>query len=225
MKNFFDEDVSTTLNDAKNKKKLNSWWVERYRPLTMDDFIGNESIKKQVKKDIDNQDISHILLHGRAGSGKTTLAKILSMNISSDRLYINASDENSVDDIRTKVKGFASSVGYVGKKIIVLDECLGESTIVHVLRNGKETSIQIKDLDEKTDLVKSLNIETNEIQYRPFDLHNIGQSNVYEMELENGEKIICTDTHKWYVEDFDGNLILAKTEDIITGKYTYILTP
>ena len=58
-----------------------------------------------------------------AGTGKTTLAKLLVNNIECDYLYINASDENNVDTVRTKVKNFASTVGFKDMKVIILDEC------------------------------------------------------------------------------------------------------
>jgi replication factor C small subunit len=67
--------------------------------------------------------VPHLLLYGRAGTGKTTLAKIITKNIDCDMLYINASDENKVDDVRNKVKTFASSVGFKSLKVIILDEC------------------------------------------------------------------------------------------------------
>jgi len=64
-----------------------------------------------------------IWLTGQPGSGKTTLAKIIVNHIDCDYLYINASDENSVDVVREKVKGFASTMGFKDYKIIILDEC------------------------------------------------------------------------------------------------------
>ena len=65
----------------------------------------------------------HLLLFGRAGTGKTTLAKMLVNSIDCDYLYINASDENNVETVRTKVKNFASTIGFKDMKIIILDEC------------------------------------------------------------------------------------------------------
>ena len=65
----------------------------------------------------------HLLLFGKAGTGKTTLAKIITSNIDCDYMYINASDENKVDDVRNKIKTFASSVGFKSLKVIILDEC------------------------------------------------------------------------------------------------------
>ena len=58
-----------------------------------------------------------------AGTGKTTLGKLIVKNIECDHMYINASDENSVDVMRNKIKDFASSVGFKPIKVIILDEC------------------------------------------------------------------------------------------------------
>ena len=98
-------------------------WVERYRPSTMETYIGNEHLKSKVSIYLESGDLPHLLLYGRAGTGKTTLAKLLVKNIECDYLYINASDENNVDTVRTKVKNFASTIGFKDLKIIILDEC------------------------------------------------------------------------------------------------------
>ena len=63
------------------------------------------------------------MLFGNAGTGKTTLAKLLVNNIDCDYLYINASDENNVETVRSKVKNFASTMGFKDYKVIILDEC------------------------------------------------------------------------------------------------------
>jgi len=103
--------------------KSNSLWVEKYRPANLDTYIGNEHLKSKVSIYIESGDLPHLLLFGRAGTGKTTLAKLLVKNIECDYLYINASDENNVDTVRTKVKNFASTIGFKDLKIIILDEC------------------------------------------------------------------------------------------------------
>ena len=101
----------------------NSLWVEKYRPTSLDTYIGNEHLKSKVKLYLESGDLPHLLLFGRAGTGKTTLAKLLVNNIECDYLYINASDENSVDVVREKVKNFASTLGFAEMKVIILDEC------------------------------------------------------------------------------------------------------
>ena len=97
--------------------------VEKYRPNNLDTYIGNEHLKDKVSVYLESGDLPHLLLYGKAGTGKTTLAKILVNNIDCDYLYINASDENNVDTVRNKVKNFASTMGFKDYKIIILDEC------------------------------------------------------------------------------------------------------
>ena len=100
-----------------------SLWVEKYRPNELDNYIGNDHLKSKVSVYLESGDIPHLLLFGRAGTGKTTLAKLLVNNIDCDYLYINASDENSVEVVREKVKNFASTLGFQTMKVIILDEC------------------------------------------------------------------------------------------------------
>lgn len=100
-----------------------SLWVEKYRPKDLSTYVGNEHLKEKVKVYLESEDVPHLLLYGKAGTGKTTLAKIVVNNIDCDYMYINASDENKVDDVRNKIKTFASSVGFKSLKVIILDEC------------------------------------------------------------------------------------------------------
>ena len=101
----------------------NSLWVEKYRPKNLENYIGNEHLKSKVEHYLESGDVPHLLLYGKAGTGKTTLAKLIINNIECDYLYINASDENNVDTVRTKVKNFASTIGFKDTKVIILDEC------------------------------------------------------------------------------------------------------
>jgi len=100
----------------------NTLWVESFRPDTLEGYIGNEHIIEKVKIFIDNGDVPHLLFYGTAGTGKTTLAKIIAGSVDADVMYINASDENSVDAVRDKIKRYASTVGFRRWKIIILDE-------------------------------------------------------------------------------------------------------
>lgn len=111
------------FEETKNKPKIdNSLWTEHYRPKVLKDYVGNDHLKEKVAEYIESSDIPHLLLYGKAGTGKTTLAKLIVTNINCDYIMINASDERGVDTIRNKVKGFASTVGFKEKKIIILDE-------------------------------------------------------------------------------------------------------
>ena len=100
----------------------NTLWVEKYRPSSLDTYIGNDHLKSKVSVYIESGDLPHLLLYGKAGTGKTTLAKILVNQIECDYLYINASDVRRVDDLIPKVRNFASTIGFKDNKIITLDE-------------------------------------------------------------------------------------------------------
>ena len=100
----------------------NSLFVEKYRPVNIDNYVGNESIKNTVKKYINQNDIQNLLFYGPAGTGKTTLAKLIVKNIDCDFLYINASDERGIETIRDKVAGFASTASFKSIKVVILDE-------------------------------------------------------------------------------------------------------
>jgi len=102
--------------------KENTLYVERFRPTELKHYVGNENVKDIIQKYLDQGDIQNFIFYGPAGTGKTTLAKIIVKNLDCDYLYINASDENGIDTIREKVKGFASAASWKGVKVVILDE-------------------------------------------------------------------------------------------------------
>lgn len=97
-------------------------WCEKYRPATLENYIGNKHFVEKMEAWLKEGDIPHLLLYGPAGTGKTTAAKIIVNGIECDFLFINASDENNVETVRNKLKGFASGIGFKDLKIAVLDE-------------------------------------------------------------------------------------------------------
>ena len=105
-----------------NLLKENTLLVEKYRPTTLEHYVGNENIKEVIQKYLNQNDIQNFIFYGGAGTGKTTLAKIIVKNLDCDFIYLNASDENGIDTIREKVKGFASTASFKGIKVIILDE-------------------------------------------------------------------------------------------------------
>jgi replication factor C small subunit len=131
------------FEDTNNEKVDNSLWVEKFRPTVLEDYVGNEHLKSKVEGYLETGDIPHLLLYGRAGTGKTTLAKLIVKSVDCDYMIINASDENNVDTVRNKVKNFASSMGFKKWKIIILDEFDYMSPNAQaILRNLMETFSQ-----------------------------------------------------------------------------------
>jgi len=103
-------------------KREHTLWIERYRSQTLDEYIGNDAVKNRIATCIAENDIPHFIFNGPAGTGKTTLAKLLVKNLNCSYLYLNASDENGIDVIRDKVKTFAATSSFKPLKIVILDE-------------------------------------------------------------------------------------------------------
>jgi DNA polymerase III delta prime subunit len=98
-------------------------WVEKYRPHTLDECILPTSVKQTLMSAVQQKDTTNLLLVGRAGTGKTTVARALVRELGADALVINASEENGIDVIRGKIKDYASTMGFSGgRKYVILDE-------------------------------------------------------------------------------------------------------
>ena len=102
--------------------KEHSLFVEKYRPSSLENYVGNEHLKTTISRYLEQNDIQNLIFYGQAGGGKTTLAKLIVGNLDCDYLYINASDERGIETIRDKVSGFASVASFKPLKVVILDE-------------------------------------------------------------------------------------------------------
>ena len=86
-------------------------WVEKYRPKKISECILPEDIKTTFQNFLKQGQISHLLLSGTAGTGKTTVARALCEELGVDYMVLNGSDEGrQIDTLRTTIKNFASTV-------------------------------------------------------------------------------------------------------------------
>lgn len=101
-------------------------WTEKYRPQTLDGYVFTDPVQReQIEHFVQEKSVPHLLFTGPAGTGKTTLAKILvnSLNIDPyDFLQVNASRDNGVDFLKSKIEGFVSTLPFGDLKIVLLDE-------------------------------------------------------------------------------------------------------
>lgn len=209
------------MNDS-----LDSLWTEKYRPTTLEDIVLSKEDREFFESLKNKGEIPHLLFAGSPGVGKTTISRIIAESILGCQYqYISASNENNVDVVRNRINGFSRTKSIDGNlKVVILDECLEENTLVTVLRNGTEMQIEIKNVDENNDLVKTFNFSKKRIEWRPFYKINKGTQEVYEIEFENGETVICTSDHKWYVHDDNSDIpIRKKLSDIINENITEIV--
>ena len=100
--------------------KEHTLFVEKYRPQTLDTYLCDDTLRDKFQTFITNQDIPHLGFFGLQGSGKSTLAKILVNNIDCDYIYLNATENRGMDDIKDKVGSFASAASFKPLKIVIL---------------------------------------------------------------------------------------------------------
>ena len=116
-------------------------FVEKYRPKTVESTILPDSLKKTFQQFVDQNNVPNLLLTGRAGVGKTTIAKAMLEEIGADYIVINGSMNGNIDTLRTEISNFASSVSFTGgRKYVILDEAdyLNAQSTQPALRNFME---------------------------------------------------------------------------------------
>jgi replication factor C small subunit len=99
-------------------------YIEKYRPRTVEECILPEKLKSRFRAMVEVGQFQNMLLFGSAGTGKTTVAKALCDDVESQYLFINASKENGIDTLRTKITNFVSTVSMINnnRKTVILDE-------------------------------------------------------------------------------------------------------
>lgn len=116
-------------------------WVEKYRPRTVAETILPQQLKNTFQQFVDQKEIPNLILSGRAGVGKTTVAKAMLNELDCDYMVINGSMNGNIDTLRNDIQTFASSVSFSGgRKYVILDEAdyLNANSTQPALRNFME---------------------------------------------------------------------------------------
>ncbi len=170
-------------------------WIEKYRPSSLEDYVGNQQIVEKAKQWAeDPASMPHLLFSGHHGTGKTTIGKIIAKAVSGQNgvLYLNASSNNSVDDVRNTIIPYASQVSLdPGKvRVVFLDEfdrvsihgqdalkgvfeefyentrfimtCNTPERIIGPIREGRVQQFEVQSLDPKQAVKRAMHILTEE---------------------------------------------------------------
>jgi len=202
-------------------------WIEKYRPQTLADVVGHETIVERLQSYVDRNDLSHMLFAGPAGTGKTTSATAIARELYGEDwqehfLELNASDERGIDVVRDRIKSFArTSFGGVDYRIIFLDEadalCVPPGTEVVTGYPSKPEVKEIEDVAADGEPIPSVDFETNEIQSDKGRLVDSGVADFFEIELSDGRTILASLSHPFFVVGEDGRLVEKELQELEPG--------
>lgn len=101
----------------------NTWWPEKYRPQTLEDYTADSEFLDKMKYWIETQDPPSLIFYSEhSGTGKSSACKLLAKSIDCDLLLVNASIDNGIDTVREKIDKFAKTSGFSPLKIVILEE-------------------------------------------------------------------------------------------------------
>ncbi len=180
-------------------------WVEKYRPQVLEDYVGNEVIKNKTADYLKQGSIQNLLFHGVAGTGKTTLAKLIAKNLNCDLLYLNASDERGIDTIREKIIPFASSMSFNDVKIVILDEAdyltpQAQATLRNTIESCSKTTRFILTCNYLERIISPLQSRCQTFEITPPSkteviehISNItAEEKLFDVEIEDVQKVVNT---------------------------------
>jgi DNA polymerase III delta prime subunit len=105
------------------EESMKQLWVDRWQPKTLDDYVLDSAMKEKFKNMVKHGSVQNFTLTGCAGSGKTTLAKILARETNASMLFVKCATEGTIDVLRTVVEPFCNALSFDGRrKIVILDE-------------------------------------------------------------------------------------------------------
>jgi len=213
--------------DADARAGRDAVWIEKYRPQTLDEVVGQEDNVERLQSYVKRRDLPHMLFSGPAGVGKTTCSTAIARELYGENwgdnfLELNASDERGIDVVRDRIKSFArTSFGGVDHRIIFLDEadalCVPPGTEVVT---GYPSSPEVKPIEEVQDdgePIPSVDFETNEIQSDKGKLVDSGVADFFELELEDGRTILASLGHPFFVVGEDGKLVEKELRELSPG--------
>ncbi len=154
-------------------------WVEKYRPKTLDEVVGQDEIVERLKAYAEAENLPHLLFAGPAGTGKTTCAIALARDMFGEdwrqNYYeLNSSDERGIDVVRSKIKEIArlAPIGGRSFKIIFLDEADNltadaQAALRRTMETYSKTSRFILSANYSSRLIEPIQSRTAVFRFRP----------------------------------------------------------
>ncbi len=159
----------------------NTIWIEKYRPATLNDVVGQREIVERLKNYVGAQSLPHLLFTGTAGIGKTTSAVALAREFFGENWQVNfrelnASDERGIDVVRNQIKQFARTapMGNATFKILFLDEADAltndaQSALRRTMENYAQTCRFILSCNYSSKIIDPIQSRCAIYRFKPLD--------------------------------------------------------
>lgn len=168
---------------------------EKYRPKSVKDILIGKETKDQLLQMVKDRSIPNLLLYNNVpGTGKTTIAHALVNDLEAEYLYINASADNSIDNVRESITRFCQTRGLSENKIIILDEAdyitkVAQSALRGVMENYSDNVRFILTCNYVNRIITPLHSRCTAIEVTPPDIESVAMR-LYEIAV--AEKIKAT---------------------------------
>ena len=186
----------------------NTLWFEKYRPTKISECVLSDKQKKIFSGFIKNKDVPNLMLTGSQGTGKTTLGKVIAKELDAELLYIDCSTDSGKSMIQEMIVPYASTVSIVNPdvpKFILCDECLEENHTVRIGTVDDYKDVPLNQLEkDKMYPIVSMNMETGIMENDEGYVCTDKEDDLYEVELSDGNKIICNKKHPFVVKTETG---------------------
>ena len=203
-----------------------SVWGNKYRPDTIDECILPTETKNQLKAIVQKGTIGSLLFYSnQGGTGKTTSGRALCLELGYDVMFMNASMQNSIDDVRNQIMGFCSSISLDDKpKALFLDECLSENEFVRVGTVNQWEPVRLGDMSpNELYPIVSFNMDSGEFENDEGYVISDKVDDLYEVELDDGRVVVVNSKHPFVVNDGSTNIEKSILDGLCSGDEVVVM--
>ncbi|ARF12608.1 replication factor C small subunit [Klosneuvirus KNV1] len=202
-----------------NKNTLNTPWIEKYRPVTIEDLVLDEGMFNKIAKILDDKDMPNMIITGVPGVGKTTTISCIAKNLlgkfyGEAVLELNASDDRGIKTVQESIEHFCKKKIYFDDtiaqhKIVILDEAdnmtiKAQQSIKNLMKNYHDTTRFAFTCNNSSYIIES--IQSRCIIFKYSKLTNI--------QVANRIKKICSIEEIPYTEDGIKTLVETSQGDL-----------
>lgn len=200
-------------------------WIEEYRPQSFDEIVGQDEIITAIQNRLPN--VPHMIFEGKAGTGKTSTAKVIANTINADFMELNSSEERGIDVVRGKIMSFCKHLGLNSDvpKILFLDEADGITPIAQeslrpVIEKYSSNVRFIFGCNDLNKIIVPIQSRCKVYRFKPVNINAIIKRLRFIAEQENITLVVVDGDYKAIAEHSHGDMRKAINDLQMGEKYT-----